>query len=180
MAVLSFELLLDCLQSLKSLPQDMMTGYKALHLKNIHSAPLQHTLNMQWVSLTYLKSLVNYNCFQPECIKPGAYSSSTTILIVFLSNEQHECIQHVYIGLVLYHEECNLYMQHWILPFVRSIGGDLKKARDRCDQNKILQGVVTPANCPQGRQTPVSLHQGECAQLLLQRVGITQDQRQEL
>ena len=98
MATLSFDLLLDCLKSVESLSQDMMTGYEALCLGDIHFVPPWDTLNMHPVSLTYLKSLVNDNCFKPESIKPSVYSTSTTILLVFLSNEPHECIQHMHIG----------------------------------------------------------------------------------
>ena len=136
MAALSFEHLLDSLQSPESLPQEMMTSYEALHFGDICFALLQCTLNMQWVSLTYLKSLVNDNSFQAEGVKMNAYSSTTAILIVFLSDEEHQGIKHVHIGLVVCHEECHLYMQDGILPFVNSIEADLKKVRDRCTQNK--------------------------------------------
>ena len=148
MAVLSSKLLLNCLHSLESLPQDMMTNYKALHLRDIHFALPWHTLNMQWVSLVYLKSLVNDNCFQPEGIKPGVYSSSTAILLVFLSDEQHEGIQHVHIGLVVHCKKCNLYMQDRILSFVKSIEADLKKAWDRRAQNKDLWTSQRKGSCP--------------------------------
>ena len=110
MTALSFEHLLDSLQSPESLPQDMMTSYEVLHFEGIHFVPLQHTLNMQWVSLTYLKSLVNDNSFQPEGIKPSMHSSTTAILILFLSDEEHKSIEHMCIGLVLHSEECCLYM----------------------------------------------------------------------
>ena len=151
MVTLSFQLLLDCLQSLESLPKDMMTGYKALHFGDICFVPPQRTLNMQWVSLAYLKSLVNDNCFQPEGVKPDAYSSSTAFLIVFLSNEEHECIQHMHIGLVVHCAECNLYRQDRILPFVKSIEADLAKVRDRCTHNKdpdvVHSYTLLVANC---------------------------------
>ena len=145
MAALSFELLLDCLQSLVSLPQDMMTSYEALHFGDIHFAPLWHTLNMQGVSLAYLKSLVNDNCFQLEGIKLDSYSSSTAILIVFLSDGEYECIQHVHIGLGVCHAGCNLYMQDRILPFVKSIEVDLAKAGNRHTCNKDPGGVYSYA-----------------------------------
>ena len=130
MAAFSFELLLDHLQSLESLPKGMMTSYEALHFGDICFALLPCTLNMQWVSLAYLKSLVNDNHLQSEGIKPDAYSSSTAILIVFLSDEEHECIQHVHISLVVHSMEYNLYRQDGILPFVKSIEVDLAKVRD--------------------------------------------------
>ena len=44
--------------------------------------------------------------------------------------------EYVHIGLVVCHEECHLYMQDGILPFVKSIEADLEKVRDRQAQNK--------------------------------------------
>ena len=80
----------------------MMTSYEALHFGDIHFTPLWQTLNMQWVSLAYLKSLVADNSFQPEGVKLDAYSNTTAICIVFLSNEEHQGIEHVHIGLVVH------------------------------------------------------------------------------
>ena len=107
------------------------------------ASPLQHTLSMQWVSLAYLKSLVNDNSFQPEGVKLTAYNSTTAILIVFLFDEEHQGIKHLNISLVVCHEECCFYMQDGILPFVKSIEADLKKAGDRCAQNKDPGGVCS-------------------------------------
>ena len=91
---------------------------------------------MQWVSLIYLKSLVAENAFQPEGIKPDTYSHSMAILIIFLSNKEHQGIEHMHIGLVVRCEGCHLYMQDGILPFVKPIEADLKKVRDGHAQNK--------------------------------------------
>ena len=113
----------------------MMTSYEALHFRG-HFALLWCTLNMQQGSLAYLMSLVN--SFQPEGIKPNVYSGTTAILIVFLSNEEHQGIEHMHISLVVCCEECCLYMQDGILPFVEA---DLKKARDRHAQNKDPGGA---------------------------------------
>ena len=91
---------------------------------------------MQCVSLTYLKSLISDNCFQPEGMPSDAVSGSTAILIAFLSDEQHMAIQHVHIGLVVQHIGCNLYDQDGIPPFINSIEEDLKKARQKWDMGK--------------------------------------------
>ena len=136
MAVLSFECLLDHLQSPESLPQDIMTGYEALCLRDICFVLQQCTLNMQWVSLIYLKSLVTDNASQPEGVKPDTYSHTMAILIIFLSDIEHQGIEHVHIVLVVWCEGCHLYMQDGILPFMKSIEADLKKAWDRHAQNK--------------------------------------------
>ena len=96
---------------------------------------------MQQVSLIYLKSLVTDNAFQPEGIKPDAYNHTTAILIVFLSNKEHQGIEHVHISLMVQCERCHLYMQDGILPFMKSKEADLKKVRDRYTQNKDPGGV---------------------------------------
>ena len=135
MATVSFEHLLDHLQSPESLPWDMMTSYEALCFGDICFVPPWCTLNMQQVSLAYQKSLVNDNSFQPEGVKPNVYSGTTTIIIVFLSDEEHQGIEHMHISLVVHCKECCLYMQDRILPFVKSIEADLKKVRDRILEN---------------------------------------------
>ena len=96
---------------------------------------------MQLVSLVYLKSLVAENSFQVEGIKPDAYSNTTAILNIFLSDEEHQSIEHVHTSSLVHHEGCHLYMQDRILSFVKSIEVDLKKARDQCAQNKAPGGV---------------------------------------
>ena len=94
---------------------------------------------MQHVSLTYLKSLVSDNCFQPEGMLSDAVSSSTAILIVFLS--KHMTIQHVHLGLVVHSVCCNLYDQSGILTIITSVEQDLEKVRQRCDVGKDPGGV---------------------------------------
>ena len=92
--------------------------------------PAQHTLKMQCVSLRYLKSQIQNDTFQPVSYRPTNYSGTTTILIVFHSDRDHKGIEHIFIGLVVHHEESSIYMQADILTFVESIEVDLKKARD--------------------------------------------------
>ena len=99
--------------------------------------PPRHTLNMQHVSFMYLKSLISDNCFQPEGMPSDAASSSTTILIVFLSDAKHMTIQHIHLSLVVHRVGCNLYDQDGILPFIKSIEEDL----ERYDMGKDPSGV---------------------------------------
>ena len=56
-------------------------------------------------------------------------SNSTAILIVFLSDDQHEAIQYVHIGLMVCCVGCTLYEQKAILSFIHSIKEDLVRAR---------------------------------------------------
>ena len=97
---------------------------------------------MQHVSLIYLKSLISDNCFQPEGMSSDAVSSSTAILIIFLSDEQHTAIQHIHIGLVVCRTSCNLYDQDGILSFINSIEEDLKKVWQKWDQARIQVGYA--------------------------------------
>ena len=117
MALIDFNTLLDHLQSPYSLPGEMLTSQGGLHFGDIHFVPPWHTLNMQHVSLTYLKSLISDNCFQPEGTPSDAAGGSTAILLIFLSDEQHTIIQHIHLSLVVH----------------KSIEEDLKKVRQKWD-----------------------------------------------
>ena len=128
LAIISFSTLCELLQSPHSLPSEAM-GQEGLHIRHVHFAPLQHTLNMQHIPLTYLKSLVSEDSFQLEGTTMDAVSNSTVILIVFLSDDQHEAIQHIHIGLMVCHVGCTIYKQKAILPFNHSIEEDLERAR---------------------------------------------------
>ena len=141
MALIYFNTLLDHLQNPDSLPDEMLTSQEGLHFRDICFVPLWCTLNIQHISLTYLKSLISDNCFQPEGTPSDAVSGSMAILIVFLSDEQHTTIQHVHLSLMVCCVSCNLYDQDGILPFINSIEEDLKKARQRWDAGKDPGGV---------------------------------------
>ena len=127
MAMLSFKHLYAQLQSPESMPSKTLRSCKVLCFRDIHFAPVQHTLNVQHVSLRYLKSLIHDNAFQPVSYEPTEYSGTTTIPIVFHSNREHKGIEHIYIGLVVCHEKHSIYMQADILNFVETIEADLKK-----------------------------------------------------
>ena len=66
MALMDFSTLLDHLQSPHLLPNELLTSHEGLHFGDICFVLLWHTLNMQCITLMYLKSLVSNNCFQPE------------------------------------------------------------------------------------------------------------------
>ena len=136
MALIDFNTLLDCFQSLYSVPGEMLTSQEGLCFRDIHFVPLQHTLNMQHISLMYLKSLMSDNCFQPEGTPSDAASGSMAILIVFLSDKQHTTNQEIHLSLVVHHVGCNLYDQDGILPFINFIEEDLKKVRQKQDAGK--------------------------------------------
>ena len=145
MALIDFNTLLDHLQSLHSLPCEMLTSQESLCFRNICFALPRCTLNMQLVYFMYLKNLISDNCLQPEGTPSDAASGSTAIFIVFLSDEQHITIQHAHLGLVVHHNGCNLYDQDGILPFINSIEEDLKKVRQKWDACKDPCGVCSYA-----------------------------------
>ena len=140
-ALIDFNTLLDHLQSPYSLPGEMLTSQEGLRFRDICFVLPRCTLNMQHISLTYLKSLISDNCFQPEGTPSDAASGSMAILVVFLSDEQHTTIQHVRLHLVVHCIGCNLYDQDGILPFINSIEEDLKKMRQKWDAGKDPGGV---------------------------------------
>ena len=73
-----------------------------------------------------------------------------TILLVFLSDEEHQGIKHVHIGLVMNCAGCNLYIQNRILPFMKSTEEGLDKARERHahkDAGEVHSYALFVANC---------------------------------
>ena len=127
--MISFSALCEHLQSPHSLSSELLMGQEGLHFRDVHFTLLQCTLNMQCIPLTYLKSLVSEDSFQPDGMTMDAASNSTAILIVFLLDDQHEAIQYIHIGLVACHVGCTLYKQKAILLFIHSIKEDLERAR---------------------------------------------------
>ena len=129
MAMISFSILQEHLQSLHTFPSDLLTSQEGLHFRDVCFVPLQHTLKMQHILLIYLKILVSKNSFLPEGMTMDVASNSTAILIVFLSDDQHKAIQHIHIGLVVHLIGSILYEQNTILQFIHSIKEDLENAR---------------------------------------------------
>ena len=127
--MISFSTLHEHLQSLHSLPSDLLMGQEVLLFRDVCFAPLQCTLNMQCIPLTYLKCLVSENSFQPEGMTIDMACNSTAILIGFLLDDQHEAIQYVHVRLVVHHVGCTLCEQKAIFPFIHSIKEDLERAR---------------------------------------------------
>ena len=125
----SFSSLCKLLQSPHSLSSDLLMGQEGLHFGDVCFAPLQCTLNMQHIPLTYLKSLVSKDSFHLVETTMDLASNSTAILIVFLLDDQHEAIQHIHIRLVVHHIGCTLYEQKAILHFIQFIKEDLQKPR---------------------------------------------------
>ena len=121
--------MLEHLQSPHSLPGDLLTNLEGLHYGDMFYMLLQCTLKMQCMPYTYFTSLILENNFQPEGMPMDMTSHTTTILLVFLSDNQFQTIEYVHIGLVVCHASCQLYEQKAIPWFIKSIEDHLEKAR---------------------------------------------------
>ena len=86
---------------------------------------------MQCISLEHLQKLTAKGMFMPPPLEgPPKLSRTTTILLVFQADSQHEWITDVYVRLVVRRVESHLYTLDQILDFVKDIEGDLKMAHD--------------------------------------------------
>ena len=86
---------------------------------------------MQRISLDRLWKLIAEGAFMPPPLEGiPELSRTTTILLVFQADSQHEKITDVYVGLIVRRVDSRLYTPDQILDFVRDIKVDLKAARD--------------------------------------------------
>ena len=86
---------------------------------------------MQHISLDHLQKLIAKGTFMPLLSEgPPELSRTTTILLVFQADGQHERITDVYVGLMVHRVNSHLYTPDQILDFVKDIEGDLKAAHD--------------------------------------------------
>ena len=109
----------------------LLTGLEGLHYGDMHHMPLQCTLKMQHGPYTYFTSLIWENNFQPEGMPMDVASHTTTILLVFMSDDQLQTIEYIHIGLVVHHASCQLYEQKAIPWFIKSIEDHPEKARSK-------------------------------------------------
>ena len=72
-----------------------------------------------------------------------AASHTTTILLVFLSDDQLQTIEYVHIGLVVHHTGCQLYEQKAIPWFIKSIEDHLEKARSKQEASESSVGALS-------------------------------------
>ena len=131
MALIKFNTILEHLQSPHSLLSELLSGQEGLHYGNVHYMPLQCTLKMQCVPYNYFVNLVQENNFQPVGTTMDDAGNTTTILLVFTSDDQLQAIKYVHIGLVVHHAGCQLYELRSIAYFTQSIDDDLKRTREQ-------------------------------------------------
>ena len=86
---------------------------------------------MQRISLDHLRRLITEGGFMsPMSEDPPELSRTTTILLVFQADGQHERIIDVYVGLMVHWVESCLYTPDQILDFVADIEVNLKVTHD--------------------------------------------------
>ena len=114
-----------------SIPQDTLQSQDRLNLGDIRFCPMCQTLHMQCISLDHLRRLIAEGAFMPPMSGgPPELSGTTTILLVFQADGQHETITDVYVGLMVHWIESHLYTLDQILDFVADIEVNLKAAHD--------------------------------------------------
>ena len=131
MATLNFNWILLKLASKGSILMDTLHSQDGLTLGDICCCPMQHTLNIQCISLDYLRKLIAEGVFMPSVVEGTLELSGTTaILLIFQVDDQHEKITDIYVGLVVHHIESCLYAPEKISDFVSDIEVNLKVVHD--------------------------------------------------
>ena len=123
---LLFDTVLERLQHTLSIPTDIPLGPAGLRFGDTCYYPQIRTLQMQHIGLTYLKTLIAKNRFQPRGATLEHASTSTCILINFLSNAKYTDVEHVHIELIIIQKGFHPCEQKDILPFLDVIHGDLQ------------------------------------------------------
>ena len=131
MVVLNFNRILLMLVEQGSIPWDTLQSQDRLNLGHVRFCPMRRMLCMQHISLDHLWELITEGTFMPPMSKgPPELSRTTTILLIFQADGQHERITDVYVGIVVHRAKSCLYTPDQILDFVTDIEVDLRAARD--------------------------------------------------
>ena len=131
MALILFETILECLQSPHSLPGGILSGQEGLHYRDVHYMPMCHTFLMQHVPYHYFNNMAQNHAFQPVKAVLKDASDTTTILLVFVSDDQLTSIEHVHIRLVVHHISSQIYEPKAIPQFIQYIEVDLKQTKQK-------------------------------------------------
>ena len=137
---LLFDTMLERLQHTLSITADVLRGSAGLRISNICYCPQVRTLQMQCMGLPYLKTLIAENRFQPRGAKLEHASTSTCIMINFLSNAEYMEVEHVHIGLIIIQKGFCPREQKDILPFLDVIHRDLQATHEK----ELRQGHKLP------------------------------------
>ena len=127
MAELTFPGTQEPIQSADSLPSDTLKGNEGLRIGNICFTPMWNSLKMQRISMAHLMGLVAEGAFNPTNLKASQYSSSTAILIIFISN--WELKKFIHFGMVICHVGRSLIDSSSINKLLHLIADDLEQVR---------------------------------------------------
>ena len=131
MVALNFNRILLKLAYKGSILWDTLQSQDGLNLGDICFCPIQRTLPMQRISLDCLQRLITEGMFMPPTSEGTLkLSGTTTILLIFQVDDQHEKITNIHVGLVVHHVKSHLYAPDKILDFMSDIEVNLKAAHD--------------------------------------------------
>ena len=128
MALILFKTMLECLQSPHSLPGGILSGQEGLYYRDMCYMPMHH---MQHVPYHYFNNMAQDHTFQPVKTVLKDASDTTTILLVFLSDDQMTSIEHVHIRLMVRCIRSQIYEPKSIPQFIQYIEADLKHTKGR-------------------------------------------------
>ena len=86
---------------------------------------------MQYMPYHYFINLTCNNAFQPVKATMKDASTTTPILLVFVSDDQLKTIKYVHIRLVVHCTSCQFYEPKSIPWFIQLIEADLKQAKEK-------------------------------------------------
>ena len=116
-----------------SISQATIQSQDGLNLGDIRFCPIRRTLHMQHLSLDHLHELIVIGMFMhPTSEGPPKLSGTTTILLIFQGDDNHERIMDVYVWLMVHCVDSCLYKPDQILDFVADIKSDLQAVHDSC------------------------------------------------
>ena len=131
MALILFNTMWECLQSPHSLPGGILSEQEGPHYGDVHYMSMHHMLLMQCIPYQHFNNLVQDHAFQPVKAVLKDASDTTTILLVFVSDDQLTSIVHVYIRLVVHHISSQIYEPRAIPQFIQYIKADLKHTKEK-------------------------------------------------
>ena len=122
MAMFCYQDLLACLQSLESIPKNILWSQEGLCFGDVWLMPVRQTLKMQCLGLMDFEVPIDQNTFQPPGTPASSMSHTTGLLLVFHADAD---LKDINIGLVVCHQGCNFYEQDAIHRYMGSIRADL-------------------------------------------------------
>ena len=131
MALMPFKTMLEHLQSPHLLPGRILSGQEGLHYGDECYMPMHHMLLMKCIPYHYFNNMAQDHAFQPVKAVLKDADDTTTILLVFISDDQMTSIEHVHIRLMVHRTGSQIYEPKSIPQFIQYIEADLKHTKGR-------------------------------------------------